>query len=211
MKRLIAHINARYCGGPIVIDCETSMAGPGVSIASNGETFELADVEVLKVYAVPPDYDAYINSYEWFERREKYFSTHKRVCYMCGAPQDVELHHMTYERLGHEYDDDLEPLCSNCHGALHRLKGELSYISSNIEDGARQIREEYLAKAQEEIRRRTELYMERQTARIESAFKRLLPPVIGGHKPHIASIIRDTCSLREYVHSHRFVKLLKSK
>jgi hypothetical protein len=40
-------------------------------------------------------------------------------CGRCGSKRDIEVHHTTYERLGKEWDSDLEVLCVNCHRGEH--------------------------------------------------------------------------------------------
>lgn len=61
----------------------------------------------------------YMQSADWSERKRRYFSTHKRICKRCGANERIQLHHRTYENLGLEPDEDLEPLCENCHNHHH--------------------------------------------------------------------------------------------
>lgn len=66
-------------------------------------------------------YEAYITSKRWERRREAYYARHPRVCRACRSTQWIELHHHSYARMGHEHDDDLVPLCKDCHEAVHRL------------------------------------------------------------------------------------------
>jgi hypothetical protein len=40
-------------------------------------------------------------------------------CSRCGEKRHLEVHHKTYERLGREYDQDLEVLCETCHERHH--------------------------------------------------------------------------------------------
>ncbi len=43
---------------------------------------------------------------------------------MCGrlwVERRDDMHHRTYDRLGHETHDDLIPMCRLCHRALHEL------------------------------------------------------------------------------------------
>lgn len=66
-------------------------------------------------------YDGYISSPQWAAKRQDYFSRHSCECRSCGASDGVliHLHHITYERLFNEPDNDLMPLCNKCHAALH--------------------------------------------------------------------------------------------
>lgn len=69
-----------------------------------------------------------MSSRAWFARRARWFDRAVArgpvVCAVCGAPwapEDGDLHHATYDRLGHEADEDLVPLCRADHEALHTL------------------------------------------------------------------------------------------
>lgn len=75
-------------------------------------------------------YAAYIDSPDWFARRERWHATHlvmtgqEPVCAVCGRPwrlRDDDLHHATYARLGDEAYHDLVPMCREHHTALHNL------------------------------------------------------------------------------------------
>mgnify|MGYP003418506387 CR=1 FL=1 len=67
------------------------------------------------------NYDVYIRSDEWKEFRKGYFQRHEKKCRVCGSAHNIQLHHITYERLGNEADDDLAPLCEGCHDEVHGL------------------------------------------------------------------------------------------
>ena len=67
-------------------------------------------------------YRAYMGSSRWKRRRLRYFRTFGKQCAACRTDTaPITLHHMTYERLGAELDDDLLALCRPCHDRLHRL------------------------------------------------------------------------------------------
>jgi len=66
----------------------------------------------------------------WQARRQawrRYFLARygaEPVCAVCGAEWALEsgdLHHRSYDRLGHEAHTDLVALCRKCHDALHAL------------------------------------------------------------------------------------------
>lgn len=82
-------------------------------------------------------YLAFINSPQWRTYRAAWWAEYDRrhpirTCYCCGRPQSqlkrsLELHHRTYERLGHEEYDDLVPVCgpksvggNGCHNWITR-------------------------------------------------------------------------------------------
>ncbi len=63
-------------------------------------------------------YDAYIKSHEWKARRQRAVELAGYCCEKCGATAwdtKLEVHHLTYERLGDEADKDLVALCPKCH------------------------------------------------------------------------------------------------
>lgn len=64
-------------------------------------------------------YDSYLRSREWRELRSRIMSRDMRTC-PCGAPA-LHVHHLTYERLFAEHDDDLVSVCQACHTRIHFL------------------------------------------------------------------------------------------
>jgi hypothetical protein len=67
-------------------------------------------------------YAAYLRSDHWRDVKKRYrASAMPQACVVCGEAR-VDLHHRTYERLGHEELTDLVPLCRQHHGEAHRLR-----------------------------------------------------------------------------------------
>ena len=64
-----------------------------------------------------PEYQAYIRSSHWRRRRTAFLRKHGRWCVGCYRKGGtLEVHHLTYRRLGHERDSDLMALCPKpCH------------------------------------------------------------------------------------------------
>lgn len=69
------------------------------------------------------DYFMYVHSVPWMVRRDTYFIGRAKTCARCRDPhkKPIELHHLSYEQLGHEPDEDLMPLCRHCHNYIHRM------------------------------------------------------------------------------------------
>ena len=42
-------------------------------------------------------------------------------CERCGSKKDLQVHHKTYKRKGHELPGDVELLCKTCHEKEHGL------------------------------------------------------------------------------------------
>lgn len=70
------------------------------------------------------DYAEYLASSEWGAKRKQYKASGRIWACICGDDGDgLELHHLTYERVGgDELLDDLEPLCGSCHALVHALE-----------------------------------------------------------------------------------------
>ena len=67
------------------------------------------------------DYREYIESDEWSKKRLARVKMDGYKCQMCGTAKNLVVHHITYDRLGHESLDDLITLCHNCHEKIHSV------------------------------------------------------------------------------------------
>lgn len=64
------------------------------------------------------EYRAYLRSADWAELRAAIIAERGRACESCGRGGKgvtLQLHHLNYDRLGEERDEDLELLCIECH------------------------------------------------------------------------------------------------
>lgn len=80
-------------------------------------------------------YEAYINSQEWKELKIDLLQQRGCSCERCNkklAPNKLQVHHKTYERLYEELATDLEILCGPCHmnehGIIKKQKRKLQKI-----------------------------------------------------------------------------------
>jgi len=72
-------------------------------------------------------YSEYLKTDHWKARRLKALALGENKCRVCGVESGrLEVHHNTYERLGHERDADLVVLCRDCHKLFHD-NGNLAY------------------------------------------------------------------------------------
>lgn len=64
-----------------------------------------------------PSYETYLESQHW-----KHFSSKVRSkkCFCCGSSNKLQIHHITYERLGEELPQDVITICHNCHWSVHK-------------------------------------------------------------------------------------------
>lgn len=70
----------------------------------------------------PDEYENYMRSPTWATRRAQFIATQRVVECPCGSTDDLHVHHITYERLGAEADDDLLLVCQRCHSRIHHLE-----------------------------------------------------------------------------------------
>lgn len=67
-------------------------------------------------------YREYLQTPEWDERASQTYCRFGGRCALCNAAGDLEAHHRTYERRGHEESSDLTALCPTCHGLFHEWR-----------------------------------------------------------------------------------------
>lgn len=64
-------------------------------------------------------YEQYLQSPGWRITRNHALRRARYQCERCQSKRNLRVHHKTYERLGHEWDQDLEVVCEACHGGIH--------------------------------------------------------------------------------------------
>ena len=69
-------------------------------------------------------YGEYMRGDEWKQKRRARIELDGYRCKMCGSPINLNVHHITYDRLGYEEMDDLVTLCKICHAKLHGKEEE---------------------------------------------------------------------------------------
>ncbi len=65
------------------------------------------------------EYAAYLHSDHWRLLRLEILSTRGSQCERCKKFGRVDVHHLTYLRIGRELPSDLQVLCRSCHKAQH--------------------------------------------------------------------------------------------
>lgn len=63
-------------------------------------------------------YRRYLESPEWRARRNAVLKRDGFRCVHCGTTRRLQVHHITYARVGNERDDDLVTLCERHHAQL---------------------------------------------------------------------------------------------
>lgn len=64
-------------------------------------------------------YDNYLRSTHWRELRARILKRANGRCEYCKQNRATQVHHVTYERLGAEEEDDLRAICVPCHREKH--------------------------------------------------------------------------------------------
>lgn len=64
-------------------------------------------------------YAQYLETSEWKHRRQLVLKRASGICEGCGEAMAAVVHHLTYDRVGHEMLYDLVALCRNCHDRVH--------------------------------------------------------------------------------------------
>lgn len=67
----------------------------------------------------PISYKHYIDSEMWKQKRIKRIKNDGYKCQLCGSAMNLQVHHITYENVPFEKDDDLLTVCKSCHQKLH--------------------------------------------------------------------------------------------
>lgn len=67
------------------------------------------------------NYEEYLQSKEWQEKRKHIAELHKYTCQVCGKVvlKGFHIHHKTYAHFKHELDSELMFLCEDCHTNIH--------------------------------------------------------------------------------------------
>ena len=66
-------------------------------------------------------YSDYLQTPHWQDKRAGAIRRAGGRCERCGKRGRLDVHHVTYARLGREADGDLVALCRACHAAVHGM------------------------------------------------------------------------------------------
>lgn len=66
------------------------------------------------------EYRAYLRSDRWNKKRIKILKRDGFQCAECLSKHNLQVHHLTYDRLFMENDNDLITLCGVCHAEVHK-------------------------------------------------------------------------------------------
>jgi hypothetical protein len=77
---------------------------------------------------MPRNYQAYLQSPEWRKTRNAALKRAGYQCSGCPSRRELQVHHVTYERVGCEREADLVVLCAPCHEGEHPQEHEFRYV-----------------------------------------------------------------------------------
>ena len=64
-------------------------------------------------------YKEYLLTSHWCKVRMKALALANNRCSICDRENHLEVHHVIYDNLWHEYANDIVVLCGTCHSLLH--------------------------------------------------------------------------------------------
>jgi hypothetical protein len=76
----------------------------------------------IKMTSYKMFYLNHLQSDKWISFRAEVFRKRGFLCEICYSPMNLQLHHLTYERIGFEYPADVMILCGKCHQKAHGIK-----------------------------------------------------------------------------------------
>lgn len=123
-------------------------------------------------------YDAYLGGDHWQATRRAYFASDRPQKCICGETENLQLHHITYERVGAERLDDLRVLCAGCHTMLHVLedRGDSTLDPASIGEADAASRADVLSDLERELAAALELPIEESVAAIKAVTERTDQP-----------------------------------
>ena len=68
------------------------------------------------------NYRKYLKSDKWKEKKRDLKKTEIQMCWVCGSIKNLNVHHLTYDRITREEKGDLIYLCSHHHLVFHKMK-----------------------------------------------------------------------------------------
>lgn len=99
-------------------------------------------------------YREYIKSDHWKMKRELAILFYGECCSSCNSVKKIQVHHLSYARLGNEPMDDLMVLCETCHQKAHIINPRNMTITNKREAIIMGCRSKNIRKFKRELRKR---------------------------------------------------------
>lgn len=78
------------------------------------------------------EYKQYLESDEWKVKREERLEKDGHRCVCCNSSDNLNVHHITYDRLKNESIYDLITLCRDCHEKLHKIQRDGEEVCARL-------------------------------------------------------------------------------
>lgn len=89
-------------------------------------------------------YTEYLHSEHWKNMKQKMRKLkNNQFCYICRTPENLHVHHKTYDNLGNETTTELMYLCVDCHKAVHERANNPTQKKETLYNAARILMREY--------------------------------------------------------------------
>jgi hypothetical protein len=85
------------------------------TFSARGHLYSDPSEEQAKAYAKLP-FTEYLKTRHWIRRRNQFLMSIGWHCSRCGQMRWVTVYHLCKDRLGGEWNQDLEALCIDCEG-----------------------------------------------------------------------------------------------
>jgi len=67
------------------------------------------------------EYNEYLNSKEWIDKRNEALKISDYKCAKCGVKESLHVHHLNYDNVLNESQGDLLVVCNKCHNDIHNV------------------------------------------------------------------------------------------
>lgn len=149
------------------------------------------------------DYENYITSKEWFDKRNLVFKLLGRKCQRCEVTRRLHVHHKTYARFKNEnIETDLTVLCHPCHDLYHKIykhtgisttdefilqKGEIVIPKKKIRKTVSPTERERRKLEKRERRKKNKLYKFKPKVKLNFKPEKAKPTKIRGVKTYLST------------------------
>ena len=87
-------------------------------------------------------YRRYLKTQHWQQIRAKVLQRAGNKCEMCGfepwRPGTLQVHHLSYDRVGRESLEDLVAICPKCHMKIHGVDTASKRNSENVKKDSKE-------------------------------------------------------------------------
>lgn len=116
LPAILAEVEPEFGGPQWTVSLLISPRDQDAAIAAIRRALDAYEVAVPTYKAT---HGSYLLSAEWERRKQRALERADHKCQACSCASSLQVHHNTYERVGHEFDTDLFVMCDDCHGKIH--------------------------------------------------------------------------------------------